>query len=128
MAANQISTLFSNLILNENSNEKKSFVMKMLYAKHILKVFPDIVKEKCYGCQVNHPSQKHHDVCLQMTNAEKVEICLDTALARVNDFEIYEEFLDFFPEVSEANTTTLETYDNEKWRNELIEILLLLHF
>ena len=91
--------------------EKKNFAMKMLLAKHILKVLPDVVKEKCYGCQVDHPSPKQHNVCLMMTNDEKVEVCLDTALARVNAFDIYEEFLALFPEVlQEAETTSLVTY------------------
>ena len=75
MASKQNSNLFSNPTLNEysneNSNEKKNFVMKMLFAKHLLKVLPDVVREKCYGCQVAHPSPRHHNVCLMMTNKKK---------------------------------------------------------
>ena len=122
MAAKQSSNLFS----TPNSKEKKNFAMKMLFAKHLLKVLPEIVEEKCYGCQVDHLSQIQHDVCLMMTKAEKVEVCLDTALDRLNYIEIYEEFLALFPDVrQEANT--FENYDNEEWRNELKEILIYLH-
>ena len=108
--------------------EKKNFAMKMLFAKHILKELPEIVKEKCFGCQVDHPSQLQHDVCLMMTKAEKIEVCFDTALARVNEVEVYVEFLDlFYYNSPDSKTPRLrEIHDNEEWRNEVKEILLYL--
>ena len=121
MAAKQISNLFS----TPNSKEKKNFAMKMLFAKHLLKVLPEIVEEKCFGCQVDHLSQIQHDVCLMMTKAEKVEVCLDTALDRLNYIEIYEEFLALFPDIR-PEAHTFEPYDNEEWRNDLKESLIYL--
>ncbi len=117
MASKQISNLFSNQNENsiENSDEKKNFALKMLFAKHILKELPEIVKEKCFGCQVDHPSQLQHDVCLMMTKAEKIEVCFDTALEQVNYVDIYGEFLAlFYNDLQDSNTTTVEIHDNEE--------------
>ena len=84
--------------------EEKMNCMKLLYAKHVIKVLPEIIKEKCFGCQVEHPSQKHHDVCLMMEKDEKIEICMDDALQRINEEEIFNEFLDLCSGKTRHNT------------------------
>ena len=47
-------------------------------------IFEQIIKELCYGCSVDHPSQTHHDVCLMMESNEQIQLCLDIALQRLN--------------------------------------------
>ena len=47
-------------------------------------IFEQIVKELCYGCSVDHPSQTHHDVCLMMERKEQITLCLAIAEQRLN--------------------------------------------
>ena len=107
--------------------EEKMNCMKLLYAKHVIKVLPEIIKEKCFGCVVDHPSQKHHNVCLMMEKDEKIEICMDDALQRINEEEIFNEFLDLFPR--EHTYTTHDPsnfYDYEEWKGKVYDVVYLL--
>ena len=47
-------------------------------------IFEQIVRELCYGCSVDHPSQIHHNVCLMMETKEPIRLCLDIALEKLN--------------------------------------------
>ena len=109
--------------------EKKKRAMKLLFAKYMLKVIPDIIHEQCYGCQVNHPSQRNHDVCLMMTKEERIEAVFETALGRVNEYEIFEEYLDVFPEVKEEAYSNYDPFylpDYEEFKEDLKTIVTLL--
>ena len=43
-----------------------------------------VVFQKCYGCQVDHPSQIQHDVCIMMDIDEQIHYCLADALPYVH--------------------------------------------
>ena len=89
--------------------------LKLLFARQILNILPDIIHEKCYGCSVNHPSQKHHNVCMMMTNEEKIEYCLDSALERIDKKEMLQKFKD---------SLTIDVCESEEWKEGLKSILL----
>ena len=51
-----------------------------------------VCQQICYGCQVDHPSQIQHGVCLMMDEAERVEYYLNEALKLVDYFEERSQF------------------------------------
>ena len=59
--------------------------LKYSYAKQLVNKIKSLLTEKCYGCQVSHPSQIHHDVCLMMTTEEQITLTYDEAVNRMND-------------------------------------------
>ena len=104
--------------------------MKLLFAKHMLNIIPDIVFETCYGCQVDHPSQRNHDVCIMMEKQERIEAIFEKALGRVNELEIFEEYLNFFPEVKQehySNYDLFHTADYEEFKEDLKNYLKILY-
>ena len=109
------------------SQAKKAEAMKIIYAKHILKILPLLVRETCFGCQVNHPSQVHHDICCMKTREEQVECLLDLALTKIDKEEVEDEFLEKYPCVfDEPYTTFIHEENTQQWKNELKIILMLL--
>jgi len=44
-----------------------------------------VIPKKCYGCRVDHPSQRQHDVCIMMTPKEQLDLCLDEGLELIRD-------------------------------------------
>ena len=87
------------------------------YAVYLKRVIPDVAKELCYGCQVNHPSQVQHDVCLMMDDEERIDYCLEMAMTLLNESKV----LKLFRRVSSLDKCFLEpTYIYEKeWRSQL---------
>ena len=62
--------------------------LDFLYARAILDLLDDVVKENCYGCEVDHPSQMHH-TCLMWTKAEHLDAYFDKAFEKI----IYEDMV-----------------------------------
>ena len=57
------------------------------YAEELKKIIIEqIVKELCYRCSVDYPSQIHHDVCIMMETKEQIRLCLDIALRKTRPF------------------------------------------
>lgn len=56
-------------------------------------IFEKLVKELCYGCSVNHPSQRQHDVCLMMEENEQMDLCMDQSLERVSKESVMHRWL-----------------------------------
>ena len=52
------------------------------YVKVAREPLREFIRGKCYGCQIDHPSQKQHDVCLLMTYDEQVDCFLETKHSR----------------------------------------------
>jgi hypothetical protein len=108
---------------------EKMQCMKILFAKHVVNILPQIIEEKCFGCQVNHPSQKHHDVCLMMDKDEKILTCIDEAMKRIKEEDIFEEFLQLYPDVNNDPYTTHDPsnfYESDEWREEVFKVVYLL--
>ena len=58
------------------------------YAAAVRKTLAEMVRDECYGCQVNHPSQKHHDGCLCITFNQQVDCFMEEALDRVDEAQV----------------------------------------
>lgn len=60
-------------------NESTAHVMIMnsffdfVYAKALYECLGHVVKQNCYGCEVNHPSQVQHS-CIMYDKQEHIEI------------------------------------------------------
>ncbi|KAL4234828.1 hypothetical protein ACF0H5_006469 [Mactra antiquata] len=52
----------------------------------------DQVKMDCYGCQVDHPSQVQHVLCLYASSEEWVELYIEKALLQLDIYRIMEKW------------------------------------
>ena len=55
-----------------------------VFAVEIYFLLPAIIKKTCNGCQIDHPSQIEHDVCVKLTKEEMVELCFHKALRKID--------------------------------------------
>ena len=81
-------------LYDENSIGQQQVVERELYnayAKALEKSLLDIVREECHGCQIDHPSQKQHDVCLFMTHDQQVDCFREDVLKRIDDVEVVQD-------------------------------------
>ena len=69
--------------------------LALSYAIHLKPVIPSVARTLCYGCQVDHPSQKQHDVCLMMTGEERTLHCLKQALLQIEEIKVLRLFRRF---------------------------------
>lgn len=58
--------------------------LQFLYARVILELLNDVVKENCYGCDVDHPSQAQH-TCLMWTKLEHLDIYFDLTFNKIDE-------------------------------------------
>ncbi len=58
-----------------------------IYAENIYKAFYSLVKERCVGCQYDHPSQKQH-LCLNPEEDSMAPVLFDIASERVDKFDL----------------------------------------
>ncbi|CAG2185362.1 unnamed protein product [Mytilus edulis] len=66
----------------EKAEKLMHHTLKYLYARMVLDCLPDIVKEHCYGCEVNHLSQIQH-TCLMWTKMEHLETYFDIVYKQI---------------------------------------------
>lgn len=89
-----------------------------------------LVPQKCYGCQVNHPSQIHHDVCLMMGLEEQVNVCFSDALENLNLAQVVNMCKLYFDvhHKQMVDNVTMEWIRNLVFSNQdKIKTLLLVH-
>jgi hypothetical protein len=60
----------------------RKHTLDFVYARSILDLLNDVVKENCYGCEVDHSSQLHH-TCLMWTKAEHLDVYFDIAYDKI---------------------------------------------
>lgn len=79
--------------MNSSSKHEKlcKHTLEFLYARTILELLPEIVKENCYGCEVNHPSQTSHP-CLMWTEYEHLECYFNVCKAKICEKDIIRKF------------------------------------
>ena len=63
------------------------------YAKALREPLREVIHNECYGCQIDHPSQKQHNVCLFMSFDEQVDCFLQEALKRVDEMRVTEAWM-----------------------------------
>ena len=82
-----------------------------LVVDHVNSHMQVIIKEKCFGCQFDRPSQREHDFCCMMSEREVVEQCLDDCLERLDWKTIQSEFLNSVT----LNELELLKYGSMEW-------------
>ena len=78
----EIPVVISTYYKDSKMNRLLKHTLNFLYARSILGVLDDVVKEHCYGCEIDHPSQTQH-TCLMWTKAEHLDIYFDKAFEKV---------------------------------------------
>ena len=82
---------------------------RLFFYKALKEVFPinAVVKEKCFGCSVNHPSQDQHDLCLMSGYGMQVFNTYQEALLRVPRAKLMETLVDV---VKHSNTDFVDVF------------------
>ena len=58
------------------------------------------VINQCHGCQIDHPSQKQHELCLFKTRQEHTEMFIEKVMMELNPYNIMEKC---YPELRRMN-------------------------
>ena len=58
------------------------------------------VINQCHGCEIDHPSQKQHDLCLFKTRQEHTEMFIEKVMMELNPYNIMEKW---YPELRRMN-------------------------
>ena len=58
------------------------------FAQHLEDKMKDMIKNDCYGCQVDHPSQIQHDKCMMMSQEEKLDEYLNEAWSLISEEDV----------------------------------------
>ena len=59
-----------------------------IYVDLLLPTIRRIIKEKCNGCVIDHPSQMQHDVCTMTPFDRSVRLYWEEALGQITAFEV----------------------------------------
>ena len=88
----------------EKEVEEKLF---NIYAEEVQEQLALLIKEKCFGCVFDKPSQKDHDVCCGTPYTEVVEQYLGEIISKVNMDKVLQMWYDFI-EKMDIPSQTLE--------------------
>ena len=64
--------------------------LKRLYTQTIREEINRLMKENCYGCANDRPSQKDHDLCLDTSYSELVEKFFEKAKSNIDNDVVYD--------------------------------------
>ena len=104
------------------------------YALHLKHVIPRVARNLCYGCEVDHPSQVQHNVCLMMTEEERIRHCLRTAVDQLNEKKVMGTFrrvMSFdtclhHPAYAFEEAWRSQLWEDDVWVDNVVEELLQL--
>lgn len=111
-----------------------------VYAKALCQVKGTAVRKNCYGCQMNHPSQKQHD-CIMITDDDEYQIdfYFEEMLKEVNEKDIIQSWEDIVrvsnisPEVIDLHKLVISSEDflqmmkTEQWRSKMKRMVLTIN-
>ena len=65
----------------EEQEEEKAILhlLKVCFSEAVYPLILAMIKERCFGCQVDHPSQIEHDICLMTEHKERVDMFFQEA-------------------------------------------------
>ena len=75
--------------------------LKYAYAVHIKALIPELMRNKCSGCEIDHPSQVKH-ICCMMDFDTQFELCFDEALMMLDEKKVLTLWEEIRPSVPEA--------------------------
>ena len=68
-------------------------LLRYIYAERINQVFNSLVKERCVGCEYDHPSQKQH-LCMDPESDSLAPVLFEIAAERVDKFDLRLMFIE----------------------------------
>ena len=78
--------------------------------KHMIEELQSLINVEvhshCNGCQIDHPSQIEHPVCLFMDRKEHTELYLENAICKLNPYDVLENW---YPDLQELKLNEQET-------------------
>ena len=74
--------------------------LKYAYAVHIKPLIPGLIKTRCLGCEIEHPSQTQH-ICCMFPIDTQLELCFDDALNTVDEKAVLALWKEIRPTVPE---------------------------
>ena len=86
------------LVFTANYNMEQSYRQSidsqwhMVYAEAVLNKLYEVSKTQCYGCEIDHPSQKQHSCLMMYDDGTMMFYYFDEALDRVNELDILQKF------------------------------------
>ena len=94
--------------------------MKKTLVRHIACGVAELSKQRCYGCEKDHPSQRQHD------NDILIDIYFDEALKIVNSTAVIRDWLTFLLEVDLIQSDVAPEQLNavKSWRNNVKRMIL----
>ena len=104
-----ISTLIIQVITMERATLEK--YLMQAYAQQLVNCIQNIAEKKCFGCQVDHPSQVQHDVCLMMSWEERIDVCFEEALDLLLNEKINNVLERFYLRIQALPQEQYEQYD-----------------
>ena len=84
----QMAELYNNIENMERDISAEAIRSIKIYTELLLPTLRRMVKEACAGCQINHPSQLQHDMCLMTPFGVFLRVNLRTALSYISPFEV----------------------------------------
>jgi hypothetical protein len=108
-----------------------------VYAKALHEVKGLTVRKHCYGCEINHPSQKEHD-CIMISDDEEyqIEFYFNNMIKDVNEQDIiksWEEIMEISnisPEIIHLHKRVISSKDfltvmkTKQWKSKMIRMVL----
>lgn len=101
----------------------------IMYARELLDVSPNVIREQCYGCIVDHPSQTNH-VCIMLETEELLNTYFESLLERVDERALLDEWKRTVP-TTDDTAQIVEEYGRklsrrpktERWRSRMLRIM-----
>lgn len=106
-----------------------------IYAKALCEVKGLAMKKSCYGCEINHPSQTHHDCLMDWNNDDddeyRLDMYFDKMLEVVDENSVLQSWEDIIkisnisPDILEmhkmviSSTNFLTLMKTDKWRTKM---------
>jgi hypothetical protein len=106
-----------------------------VYAKALYECLGDVVKQECYGCEVDHPSQVQHS-CIMYDTHEHIEMYFHKLMSTVSEDQIrlawsdIVDSLNICPELVALqklkiyDKNYLDTMKTELWRTKIEKMVM----
>ena len=115
MNGKQLAKLLFDEIFDSTRLEEATEMVNTYVIEELQSNITGIMRENCYGCIVDHPSQTQHPLCLFSTTDEWVDLFMNTALRKLDAYKIMERM---YEDLQRMNLTRSEKADiYQMWKH-----------
>jgi hypothetical protein len=93
------------------------------YAQAMVENANCIATRRCYGCEIDHPSQREHS-CIMLSGEERLDYYGDEALESLDEEELLTQWRASVQTVYKDNVTVnklFQTFLNKDWRETMMK-------